>query len=675
MRTSGDVYGAGAASSSKSEEERGFKEEGNDSASPMRNRQDDSNPRSVSQRSAKSSRKEEEARNSNSDSDSSSKNAARNSPIQYTDQQHQAELLRKLDSIKGHLLRGGNDKPKDSDQPPMGFHGRGPSYYANPYPEPFPYGMYPSTSNPNHIPPYRDPYGFQMHKTPQNWYPGHYPNQMPPRPPYPQGQYVDIGPDILDPQLQEPRFFPGTPSRYGGDVPYSPVSHHGERTGPFSPHAGGVPTRWPSEINSEMGGAAFARGYVRKAVSDTDSRRCHPLAGGAPFIACHSCFELLYLPKKKLLAQDVQQKLQCGACSEVISFTILDKRLVFSSSALAEKTNRVPVKVQDRNASSAVVDECPVKDEEPRTHRETKIVRDVSPSEHSDDEERSSVSSEPQKEVVKSVRRRVIKGTKAPPPPPPPSRPPPENSNLLELFEYSNVNRAALTYGMAQLGYNKQVSYTKQDSLIPESVAIETDVSYNGYYDNTEVSEDSRTSKTNNNEESRPRNRKEGSDYGFSDVTNKIVSNDQNNGLLEVWVNGHLIPEDLVINAEKQAGPVQAGKYWYDYRAGFWGVMGNPCLGIIPPFIEEFSRPMPDNCGAGNTSVFVNGRELHERDFELLSCRGLPRGKNRSYIVDISGRVLDGDSGEELKSLGKLAPTVEKVKHGFGMRVPRNLAS
>ena len=115
--------------------------------------------------------------------------------------------------------------------------------------------------------------------------------------------------------------------------------------------------------------------------------------------------------------------------------------------------------------------------------------------------------------------------------------------------------------------------------------------------------------------------------------------------------------------------------------------MGHPCLGIIPvrtffsqifyftfhflcfyeemgnnywlvqPFIEEFSRPMPDNCGAGNTGVFVNGRELHERDFELLSGRGLPRGKNRSYIVDISGRVLDGDSGEELKSLGKLAPT------------------
>lgn len=66
---------------------------------------------------------------------------------------------------------------------------------------------------------------------------------------------------------------------------------------------------------------------------------------------------------------------------------------------------------------------------------------------------------------------------------------------------------------------------------------------------------------------------------------------------------------------------------------------------------------MPDSCAAGNTEVYVNGRELHKRDLELLVGRGLPRDKNRSYILDITGRILDGDSGEELKSLGRLAPT------------------
>lgn len=77
----------------------------------------------------------------------------------------------------------------------------------------------------------------------------------------------------------------------------------------------------------------------------------------------------------------------------------------------------------------------------------------------------------------------------------------------------------------------------------------------------------------------------------------------------------------------------------------------------MQPFIEEFNYPMSDKCAGGNTGVFVNGRELHQRDLELLSRRGLPNASDRSYILEISGRVLDEDTGEELDSLGKLAPT------------------
>ncbi|KAL9285297.1 putative zinc-ribbon domain, plant protein [Arabidopsis thaliana] len=714
MRSRGDVSEAEGtrsdAGSSRSEEETSLKEK-------------HSNSRAGSQRSGKSLRNDEP----NYGSDSSSKNtSSSNNPIEYTEHER-AELLRRLDSIKDHLLRGGGggnnvvDKPKEPDQNqpflrPVHLHGHanhnpGPSYYHQ-YTEPIQYpgpvhGMYPQA--------YQDPYGYQRRPPPvpnPNWYPpGHYPNQMARQ--YPGGQYVELGPDIVEPHS----YYPATPGRYGDLPPYSPVSshhreeklatqysdmppyspvsshHRGEKlTTPYSPRVNngssfpssmGTPgprggyARWPSEHDSEMGGA-FARGYVKKAVSDTGVRRCHPLAGGAPFIACHSCFELLYLPKKKLLSQERLHKLQCGACSEVISFTIVDRKLVFSSGN--EETKPVSLEVEDRNTTNTVVIEeevssvdfnssgrdIPRKDEEEpvqelRNHQDTITTQSVrSESQHSDDEERSSNSSEQQQKEVKSVRRRG-KGSKAPEPAAP------DNASLLELFEYSNVNRAALAYGMAQLGYekpDKQKSFMTQDSLKPESVATETEVSYNGY-SNTEISEDSRYS-----------NRK-GSEYGSTEITTRS-STDQNEDQmksLEVWVNGHLIPEDLVSSAEKLAGPIQAGKYWYDYRAGFWGVMGKPCLGIIPPFIEEFSHPMLDNCAAGNTDVFVNGRELHKRDFELLVGRGLPRDKNRSYIVDISGRILDQDSGEELHSLGKLAPTIEKVKHGFGMRVPRSLAS
>ncbi|KAF8027717.1 hypothetical protein BT93_E0591 [Corymbia citriodora subsp. variegata] len=138
----------------------------------------------------------------------------------------------------------------------------------------------------------------------------------------------------------------------------------------------------------------------------------------------------------------------------------------------------------------------------------------------------------------------------------------------------------------------------------------------------------------------------------------------------KVTVNGHLIPDDVVKRAEKLAGPVLPGDYWYDFQAGFWGVMNQPCLGIIPPFIEEFEHPMAANCAAGNTGVFINGRELNQRDLDLLASRGLPTTRNRFYAIDISGIVLDEKTHEALYNLGKLAPTVERVQRGFGMQVP-----
>ena len=77
---------------------------------------------------------------------------------------------------------------------------------------------------------------------------------------------------------------------------------------------------------------------------------------------------------------------------------------------------------------------------------------------------------------------------------------------------------------------------------------------------------------------------------------------------------------------------------------------------LLQPDIEEFKYPMPANCSSRITSIFVNGRELHQRDLDLLSSRGLPTTRDRFYTIEISGRVLDEDSGKEF-SLGKLAPT------------------
>lgn len=55
--------------------------------------------------------------------------------------------------------------------------------------------------------------------------------------------------------------------------------------------------------------------------------------------------------------------------------------------------------------------------------------------------------------------------------------------------------------------------------------------------------------------------------------------------------------------------------------------------------------------------MVINGRELHRKDLELLVSRGLPSTPGLSYRVEVSGKVCDEFTGEELYNLGKLAPT------------------
>ncbi|KAG6552279.1 hypothetical protein Mapa_006132 [Marchantia paleacea] len=134
----------------------------------------------------------------------------------------------------------------------------------------------------------------------------------------------------------------------------------------------------------------------------------------------------------------------------------------------------------------------------------------------------------------------------------------------------------------------------------------------------------------------------------------------------KVVVNGVKIRDDCVRKAESQAGPIHPGKYWYDSRAGFWGAAGGPCLGIIPPFIEELDYPMAADCAGGSTGITVNGRELHHMDLQKLVSRGFPSVPGMAYRVDIDGRFVELSSGAELRGLGHLAPSL-KQKRGSGM--------
>ncbi|CAL5195008.1 unnamed protein product [Lathyrus oleraceus] len=595
--------------------------------------------------------------------------------------------------------------------------------------DPFPYigghetampNFHPSMHNPNQ---YGDPFASQMLRRGPHQF-----SQQPLHPYFP-GRYVDPNPDSYElyahnsnnAMLHPPSCscFHCYDNKQRGSVPGPPASfvnsrfpdapndrmlyHHHEIPGAFGSHAhnsrASIPTarfgenqlhtRWPSDFNSELGG--FVRNRPRKVTLASSSRRCRPVAGGSPFITCHNCFELLQLPKKALvIVRNHQQKVRCGVCSSEISISVINKKLVISPHS---ETKGAHSRIDDRynevlnnrvsyarglaNRSRAnfssddysgydflSVDKETLSAVALNSNKSQEMPSFHSSSPSTSEDENSSEAMTASREAVKSILRPTADSLS------PPSGSPPQ-----EYIDHSNSNRTVNRFGKGNRSSRSEQDKSKmekitsrQNSLKETSVATEMDVLD---YSNTGVSQDSRDA---SREHDHPRSNKGGESF-FANIIKKSFRDfsrtSQTDGKINVTVNGKPLSDRVVKKAEKLAGPIQPGNYWYDIRAGFWGIIGGPCLGIIPPFIEEFNHPLPEKCSGGNTGVFVNGRELHQKDLDLLSGRGLPPDGDRSYIIEISGRVLDEDTGEELDCLGKLAPTVEKVKHGFGMKAPR----
>ncbi|PON42231.1 putative zinc-ribbon domain [Parasponia andersonii] len=610
------------------------------------------------------------------------------------------------------------------------------------YAEPFPYNngyempahnLYPSMHYQNHVPGYGDPFGSQMLNGGSRHFPRPY---QQPSHPYFSGQYTDNNPDPFEPYSHNAAFHqpscscfhcydkhrrvsaPVAPSAFSNrrfaDGPSNPMLYHHESpgvTGPSDPskyrtgihpnlHVGQSHTRWPSDLNHEMG---YVRNRARRAMLATGGRRFHPLGAGAPFLTCSNCFEVLKLPKKVRLMGKTHHKVKCGTCSTVMDLAIVDKKIVLSTNS--EKV-QLPMEVNNgfnevvnngtlyshghmnrtyANFSSDDYDnsgyDFQSMDREPVSPAVGPDFNSTNPQEMQSFHSSSPCTSEDEnspevliaaREVTNSVQH-PVKTTLSTPP---------AGSPLQEHFDFSSNNHLVNRFGKGNQSSRSEQEKVKpnkitsrQNSLKEASLATEMEVSFNEY-SNTGISQDSGDG---SRVDDQPKANKGGESFfanikkSFRDLSRSNPNDDR--GKCSVSVNGHPISDRVLKKAEKQAGHVQPGQYWYDYRAGFWGVMGGPCLGIIPPYIEEFNYPIPEDCAAGDTGVFVNGRELHQKDLDLLASRGMPTSRDRSYIIEISGRVLDEDTGEELDCLGKLAPTIEKVKHGFGMKPPKMAAS
>ncbi|MFN0252288.1 MAG: hypothetical protein ACKV2T_35765 [Kofleriaceae bacterium] len=83
-------------------------------------------------------------------------------------------------------------------------------------------------------------------------------------------------------------------------------------------------------------------------------------------------------------------------------------------------------------------------------------------------------------------------------------------------------------------------------------------------------------------------------------------------------------PQDLqtLAQIERWYGrPAPEGEYWYDRTSGAAGQWGGPTLGFLPAGLALGGALPPNASGGGNgmlTGVFINGRELHPVDVQVL---------------------------------------------------------
>lgn len=501
--------------------------------------------------------------------------------------------------------------------------------HFNQYPERFPYtnghempasSFYPSMHNPHHIPGYRDPFGSEMLNGGPQHLPRHYQQRSHP---YFSGQYVDNNPDPFEPLPHNVMFHQPTCSCFHchekyrrvsapvpstsfcnkrfPDVSSNPILYH-ENPGPFGPcdpnktrnavhsslHVLQPYTRWPSDLNSDAGNV---RSRPRRIVLASGARRCLPISGGAPFLTCGNCFEVLQLPRKLLHEGKNQQKMQCGTCYTVINFSIVDKKIVLSvntekgrtptgvNSAFTEvikdstsnshaHVNRTYINFSSDDYDDSGYDFQTI-DREPVSLSAVPGLNSSNPQEmqsfHSSspctsEDENSPEVSVAQREVTSSVQR-SIQTSLSPPPP---------GSPLQEHFDYSSHNQVANRFGKGNRSSRSDQEKTKsnkvtsrQNSLKEASMATEMEVSFNEY-SNTGISQDSGDA---SREDYPPKANKGGESFlaniikkSFRDFSRSNQTDDRSKS--NVSVNGHLIPDRVVKKAEKLAGPIHPGKYW-----------------------------------------------------------------------------------------------------------------
>ncbi|MBT8080943.1 MAG: hypothetical protein KJO56_00810 [Gammaproteobacteria bacterium] len=131
----------------------------------------------------------------------------------------------------------------------------------------------------------------------------------------------------------------------------------------------------------------------------------------------------------------------------------------------------------------------------------------------------------------------------------------------------------------------------------------------------------------------------------------------------DVVVNGNVLDAEQLAQLEATYGvrPL-SGDYWYDAFSGLYGVVGYQAYGFMFPG-HEFGT-LDRNVSRGNTSVFVNGRELPQEEWLIWSYMlGYPIQMG-NYWLDAQGNA--GYVGNPIPTVNLFAASMQNSYGGQG---------
>jgi hypothetical protein len=346
------------------------------------------------------------------------------------------------------------------------------------------------------------------------------------------------------------------------------------------PYAMSNPSLYPVEdpvmfgaqsYNSSGINGLMRRSHMRPALSKKPAQTCEPIANAAPFTICYNCYEVLQLPKKSSLLEKDEYKLCCGSCSHAIVVKLDGSRLYVSAPTPVSHLSPGDRNNNGQGSNGHTADERLLPSYSFSVGSHCSHEKDL-PSNSSEADKMQSLPSassisEDENSPARSNSQKHSSGSRDLPPESQVATCVP-SLHLRDHFEYSPSERVVDGSGKGSRSTRSEhekgvlAESFKPNTVKNVPVVSVSDLSDDDEYDGPKYNKDSGDAAK---YVDHPRATKSGDSF-FSHLIKKSfkIKGGMGNGRTKVFINGYPISDRTVRKAEKIAGPIYPGEYWYN---------------------------------------------------------------------------------------------------------------